>query len=52
MTIGSVSTANIVLSMLAPKIKTNEGNQGKGTDPSKAKLSEEKLEKLLSYLED
>ena len=41
MTIGSVNTTNAVPPILAPKIKTNEDNQEKGPDVSKAKLSEE-----------
>ena len=46
MAIGSLNTANIVPGMLAPKIKTNEDNQEKGTDANKAKSSKDKLEKL------
>ena len=51
MTMGFVSTANIVPPLLASKIKTNEDIQEKGTDVNIAKLSEEKLQILIRLVQ-
>ena len=50
-TTGPFNIASIIPPMLALKIKTFQENQRKGADANKAKLSEEKLQKLFSKLE-